>query len=264
MTTRNRPMQSVWNFDPDVDDRLAFALRAETDQNNAESRVHRHRKGQLLLALRGGVTCEVPNAMWMVPPHHAVWIPSNMPHRNRVTSNAQICFLFIEPKAALMPDDCCTLAITPLVRELILHLADQVPVGSRDESTARIIVVLLEQLTGLPVEQLYLPVSNHPKIRFIADALATDPADRATLASWAGQLAMGDRSLARLIKRETGLTFGRWRQQLHLIVALRQLSTGATVQQVAGDLGYDSVTAFITMFKKSLGQSPAAYFATLR
>ena len=38
----------------------------------------------------------------------------------------------------------------------------------------------------------------------------------------------------------------------------------APVQQVASNLGYDSVTAFITMFKKSLGKPPAQYFASLR
>jgi AraC-like DNA-binding protein len=53
-------------------------------------------------------------------------------------------------------------------------------------------------------------------------------------------------------------------QQLHLIVALHQLASGATVQQVAGNLGYDSVTAFITMFKKALGKPPAQYFAALQ
>jgi AraC-like DNA-binding protein len=75
---------------------------------------------------------------------------------------------------------------------------------------------------------------------------------------------MSERTLARLVVRETGLTFGRWRQQLHLIVALRQLAAEDSVQRVAGNLGYDSVTAFITMFKKALGQSPTQYFAALR
>ncbi len=65
---------------------------------------------------------------------------------------------------------------------------------------------------------------------------------------------MSDRTLARLVVGETGLTFGRWRQKLHLVVALRQLADDTSVQQVAGLLGYDSVTAFITMFKKALGK----------
>lgn len=33
------------------------------------------------------------------------------------------------------------------------------------------------------------------------------------------------------------LSFGRWRRQLHLVIALRELASGATVQRVSSDLG---------------------------
>jgi AraC-like DNA-binding protein len=72
---------------------------------------------------------------------------------------------------------------------------------------------------------------------------------------------MSERTLTRLVLRETGMSFGRWRQQLHIIIALQRLSGGALVQRVAEDLGYESVSAFITMFKKALGKPPARYFA---
>ena len=74
---------------------------------------------------------------------------------------------------------------------------------------------------------------------------------------------MSERNLARLVVSETGLNFRRWRHQLQLIVALQGLIRGQSVQQVAQDLGYDSTTAFITMFKKGLGQTPARYIASL-
>ncbi len=61
---------------------------------------------------------------------------------------------------------------------------------------------------------------------------------------------MSERNLARLIVKETGLSFRQWRQQLQLIMALQGLVKGDTVQKVAHTLGYDSTTAFITMFKK--------------
>lgn len=250
-------------FKPDPHERPVVALRVEVDQNDAEQPVHWHRKGQLVLALHGSVTCDVPNAIWMVPPQHAVWIPGGTPHSNRVTENAHIYFLFIEPGAAPLPNECCTLAISPLVRELIRHLA-QTPDYPSESPTERLASVLLEQLPLSPVQRLHFPVPEHPGIRRLADALEQNPADRTTVAEWAAKLAMSERSLARLVQRETGLTFGRWRQQLHLIVALSELAGGATVQQVAGTLGYDSVTAFITMFKKALGLPPAQYFTALR
>ncbi|MEG2878239.1 MAG: helix-turn-helix transcriptional regulator [Comamonas sp.] len=259
MTNHASLSRLLCSYDADLDTRPAVGLHVEISQNDAEQPIHRHRKGQLVLALHGSVTCEVPQGMWMVPPQHGVWIPGGMPHSNRATENARICFLFIEPAAARMPEQCCTLAISALLRELILHLAAAGEAGS-----ARVEALLLELLVTAPVEQLYLPVSDHAKIRRMARCLTKDPSDRTSLAQWAQRLAMSERSLARLVTQETGLTFGRWRQQLHILVALRQLSEGATVQQVAGNLGYDSVTAFITMFKKALGQPPGRYFAGLK
>lgn len=257
-------VRSPEDFDSDTFEQAAVALEIESQQNGVEYLAHHHRKGQLILALQGAVTCEVAEAMWLVPPQHAVWIPGGVSHSCRATGNARIFFLFIEPGATAMPDKCCTVAITPLVREMIQYLAEQDPAFSLDGPTARLSAVLLEQLSTAPIEKLHLPMSNHPKIKRISATLVADPGDRTTLRQWAHLLATSERTLARLIERTTGLTFGRWRQQLHLMVALSQLAEGKSVQNVAGNLGYDSVNAFITMFKKALGKSPTQYFSSLR
>ena len=55
------------------------------------------------------------------------------------------------------------------------------------------------------------------------------------------------------------MSFGRWRQQLHIILALQWLSEGASVQSVAIDLGYERASSFVLMFRKALGTSPARY-----
>ena len=255
---------SYCDYDPDAVDLPAIALNVDVTANESEMPVHRHRKGQLVLALRGGVTCEVSDALWMVPPQCGVWIPGGMQHSNRATANARICFLFVEPGATNLPDTCCTLSISPLVREMILYLAGTDPQDGYDAHTRRLVRVLLDELARMPVERLHWALASDPKVRRIAQALVRDPADRSSLAQWAGSVAMSERSLARLIVKETGLSFGRWRQQLHLIVALRELAAGMSVQQVSAELGYESVTAFITMFKKSLGRPPAKYFAALK
>ena len=72
-----------------------------------------------------------------------------------------------------------------------------------------------------------------PRLTRISDALIKTPDDRRTLAEWAGELAMSERTLARLIQRDTGLSFSRWRQQLHLVVAIRLLVEGMSVQRVS-------------------------------
>ncbi|CAI9401481.1 HTH-type transcriptional regulator NimR [Pleomorphomonas sp. T1.2MG-36] len=42
--------------------------------------------------------------------------------------------------------------------------------------------------------------------------------------------------------------------------ALETLAEGQAVTVVALDLGYDSVSAFIALFKRTLGVTPSAYF----
>lgn len=256
------PGLGLAGYDPDSqhDPAVAFHVRVVEDEQRIP--FHQHRKGQLILALHGAITCEVENAMWMVPPQFAVWIPGLLPHSNKATPSARLCFLFIEPGAVSMPDRCCTLKISPLMRELILTLAERSP-AEQEPATRRLVQVLFDELPRQPQEQLQLPVSTHPKIRLMSDTMAESPAAWQTLHQWARHFAMSERNLARLVVSETGLSFRRWRHQLQLIVALQGLISGQSVQQVAQNLGYDSTTAFITMFKKGLGQTPARYVASL-
>ena len=89
--------------------------------------------------------------------------------------------------------------------------------------------------------------------------MTAEPSDRATVQAWARRIEVSERTLSRLVLRETGMTFGRWRQQLHIVLALQWLSQGASVQSVATDLGYESSSSFVVMFRKALGVSPARY-----
>lgn len=250
-------------YEPDSQPESAVAFRVQVLEDEQFIPQHRHRKGQLILALHGAITCEVENAMWMVPPQYAVWIPGRVPHSNRATPGARLCFLFIEPGTAAMPEHSCTLKISSLVRELILTLAVRNKGQKTSPALQRLVQVLFDELPQQPQQQLQLPVSAHPKIRTMVDTMAAEPAVWQTLGQWASHFAMSERNLARLVVKETGLSFRRWRHQLQLILALQLLIRGHSVQQVAHALGYDSTTAFITMFRKGLGQTPGRYLSAL-
>ena len=57
------------------------------------------------------------------------------------------------------------------------------------------------------------------------------------------------------------MSFGRWSRQLSVMLAVKWLAEGISIQQVAADLGYESVPSFATMFRKVLGTSPGRYMA---
>jgi AraC-like DNA-binding protein len=243
--------------------RPATAMHLDFTDYRAEIPMHQHEQGQLVLALHGAVTCAVSDGVWIVPPQCGVWIPGGVAHSNRVTPNARLAYLFVEPDAAELPQETCTVSISPMVREMVLRLADGPKEDESSDHLDRLARLLLDELTLMPRHQWKLPTSDHPKISAITALLTKSPGDRRTIKEWAAHLAVSERSLKRLIVQETGLSFGRWRRQLHLVIALRELASGATVQRVAGLLGYESTTAFIVMFKKALGATPSRYLAQL-
>lgn len=255
-------LNSLKNFDLDRNTNPVVALKVQSTESDEEIPFHMHRKGQLILTLHGGVTCLAPDAYWMVPANCAAWIPAGVSHSNKVTSNAEVLFLYLEPDIPGMPQECCTLQISTMLREMMKHFERFTQDYGRSGHIVRFAEVMLYELTQMPVERLNLPISDNPKIRLLADSLMSHPGERRSLESWASRLAMSKRTFERFVLRETGMTFGRWRQQLQLLVAIRLLVTGVSVQNIAYELGYDSVTAFITMFKKMLGTTPGRYLTS--
>lgn len=245
--------------------RAVVAIGGSMDTKGMEFPVHEHRKAQLVLTLRGMVRCEVERSVWIVPPHCALWIPSGVPHSVSMAGHVEVYALLVEPDSVPgLPGQCCTLSISPLLERLLLHVTEMPMLYDVDGPDGRMATVLLDQLAVAPVENLNFPMPADAKLRAIAIAMMADPSDRATIEDWGRRMAVAPRTLTRALKRETGLSFGRWRQQLHILVALQRLDQGASVQTVAADLGYEGASAFVTMFRKALGKPPARYLAERR
>jgi len=249
------------NIDPDELMRPAVAVRIDGRDKASTLPLQSYRRAQLILTLHGFVSCAAPRGLWIIPPRCGMWIPANTPRTARISADGAICLLFVDPGLVKLPEVCCTLKVSQLLREIVQRLAELSPHYESDGPAGRLVGVLLDELSQAPTKQLHLPMSNDARLRRIAEALLSNPSDRGTMAVWAKRVAVSERTLARLILTETGMTFGRWRQQFHVLTALQRLSAGRPVQGVAEDLGYDSVSAFITMFKKTIGKSPGRYFA---
>jgi AraC-like DNA-binding protein len=223
---------------------------------------HHHRKAQCVMAVSGVLTCEAGGGIWMVPPHAALWIPPGVEHRITMAGRVEGYNAFIEPAAARgLPSACCTIAATPLLRELLIRTAHYPTVVPEGGMESRVASLLLEEIATAEVGGMHLPMPKDERLRAVFRSIVESPADRGTLAAWARRHAMSERTFARLVVAETGMSFGRWRQQLGIILAIQRMAEGALVQQVAGDLGYESVGSFVTMFRKALGTSPGRYMA---
>ncbi|NIF52913.1 helix-turn-helix transcriptional regulator [Burkholderia sp. Ax-1724] len=153
---------------------------------------------------------------------------------------------------ALVPD-----ALVQALLAVAAGLPHDVPL---DEPARRLLHVLLDRLAVLPAAPLGLTWPRDPRAQRIADALSADPAQSLILEELAAAAGVTARTAARLFAKETGQTFGQWRQQLRLLAALEHLGAGESVTQVALAVGYSDVSSFIAVFREAFGDTPARYF----
>lgn len=250
-------------IEPDEVPRPIVAFGAAMDDGDGvEIDHHRHRKGQIILVQRGALSCEVEGGLWIVPPRSAIWIPGQALHAVKASGGLEGYNAFIDPAVgAGLPTACCAVSVTPLLRELLTRAAHLPYLYEEGGANSRLVSVLLDELAAAKVEDLHLPMPTDPRLRKIVDEMMASPAARGTLDSWARRAGLSERTLMRLIARETGMSFGRWRQQLGVVLAVKWLAGGASIQTVAADLGYESTPSFVTMFRKALGASPGRYMA---
>ena len=166
----------------------------------------------------------------------------------------------IEERANFFDGQCCVVSVSALLRELIVA-ATGIPDEDRESGRyGAIVQLLLGELTRSSQIGLSLAEPKDQRLRRVTEALRANPGDNRPLKCWAGLANASERTLARSFLKETGLTFGQWRQQARLLKAIAMLAQGVPVTTVAMDLGYSTTSGFGHMFRRALGSPPSEYF----
>jgi AraC-like DNA-binding protein len=151
--------------------------------------------------------------------------------------------------------------VSPLLRELILRLAEMAALDSRVPAEARLFSVLMDELETADIQPLLLPLPSDKRALRVADCVLEDPADGATAEALGRRFGLSARTLERLFSAETGMRFGLWRQKAKLLESVRLLVEGRSVTEAALESGYSSVSAYIAAFKQTFGSTPGAMLA---
>jgi AraC-like DNA-binding protein len=225
---------------------------------------HSHDWHQLIYASEGVMWVHTAHGDWVVPPNRAVWVPANVEHGIEMAGTVLVQTLYLAVGISeALPSRCCAVNVSPLLRELITYA---IALGSLDRNVPeqfRLMGVLLDQLTILPTIPLRLSYPTDERAKRAATWLRAHPEDPGQIKQMAKRVAASPRTLERLFQKETGMTFGRWRQQLRLLHALKLLAARRPVTAIALEVGYDSPSAFIAMFKRTLGTTPHRYFESI-
>lgn len=250
---------------PDKIDRKVFAMGVGLISENWEIAYHSHEKGQLIFVEKGVASLEAKDGIWNVPFQGAVWIPPGVEHRSVISENSKGLVLFIAAEACEdLPDDCCTMSISSLLREILQKVASFPEEYDELGSEGRLIEVLLDELRAAPLGQLNLPLPTDPRLKKLTAQIIKDPKTRFTLKEWARSVNMSERNMSRLFSEETGMSVNQWRRQLHVVHAIFMLAEDRPLAEITENLGYESTSSFITMFRKIVGVSPKRFITERR
>lgn len=250
---------------PDQIDRRIFVMGVGLISENWEMACHSHEKGQLIFIEQGVASLEAKDGIWNVPFQGAVWIPPGVSHRSIISDNTKGLVMFIDSTSCeSLPKDCCTMSISPLLREILQKVATFAEAYDENGSEGRLIDVMLDELIVAPLGQLSLPLPTDPRLKKLTDQIIRNPGMRETLKSWAKLINMSERNMSRLFSEETGMSVNQWRRQLHVAHAVFMLAEERSLQEISENLGYESTSSFITMFRKIVGVSPKRFIAERR
>ncbi|KKB61039.1 hypothetical protein WM40_25560, partial [Robbsia andropogonis] len=169
---------------------------------------HHHAEGQLIYASRGVIVIGSPQGYWVVPPTRAVWLAPNVSHWARTSAGVRVRSVLVRADAeGQVPLHSCVLNVMPLMREVIIALADRKDGEQMSALDIALTQVLLLQLRALPILPLHLPALKDYRLLRIERHVLKSPDEKINLEKWAEMLSVTPRTLHRLFVKEVGMSY---------------------------------------------------------
>lgn len=222
--------------------------------NGYVSQRHRHTRLQLMYATSGLIMTDTDTTRWAIPKGHALIIPPNTFHQNRMIGDVRFQSLYITPNTLETGTEqsCRIVTVSSLLAALIERLCalnNPTPTTPQAHHLSQLIIM---ELGDAPVSPLALPFPDHLGLRHVCETLVADPALSKTIDQWADDVGMSRRAFTRTFQSQTGLSFGVWRQRLRCQIALQAMARGEAVEKVAADVGYATHYAMHAMMRRLL------------
>lgn len=228
---------------------------------------HWHATAQLMWPHAGSLRVVCGERSWMLVPGAAVWIPSHTTHDAFAgPSGCAFRSVYLHeldeadagPGTRLLPADGRSLArptplpLDPLLLEIIDELDSHRDVDGAER--ARLELVMFDRLrrclltSAFPPDAVALPFPRDERATTIASSLLERLSDDRDLDAWGRTVGASGRTLRRLWRDETGLTFRQWRTTARMRRAYELVQEGVAVREIARAVGYLSPNAFSDAF----------------
>ncbi|WP_020014886.1 helix-turn-helix domain-containing protein [Promicromonospora sukumoe] len=279
-TTRPGDARGSWRRDPrasvgrtypvpaDAPAGFAIVVESHSVAVATEWEPHTHTAHELVWVRHGTLTARVGAQVFTVSEGFGLWLPAGQEHAGRLTAGVELYDAFFAPGTPeLTPagpdsapqglDTTTVVAMVPVLQALLVHLArPDLDPSARARAEAVVLDVLEPSDRQLAVR---LPADD--RVDTIVEALLADPADERSLDEWARASGTSARTITRVFRATTGLSFAQWRQAVRVHRSLELLGAGHPVQDVADELGYAHPSTFIDAFRRVMGTTPGVFAA---
>ena len=191
---------------------------------------------------------------WLVPRGHALWMPAGLEHDVSMHGEVSMRTAYVRAaEAARLSFECRVLKVDALREGALTALADEVRGATRTERANHLIWLVLDQINRAPSAAFVLPLPKDARLSRLARALIARPGSSKTIDQWCDLVGVSRRTMTRLFRSQTGVSFGDWRRRLRLLSAAARVSGGEALPKVVAGLGYSNAAAFRTMARRHFG-----------
>ncbi|MFP6807643.1 MAG: helix-turn-helix transcriptional regulator [Pseudomonadales bacterium] len=215
---------------------------------------------QLVYAQRGAITVKTDVGGWLVPPQRAVLVPAGVATEIHLHGRVTMSCLYFRLNSYHDIEKVEVVNVSPVLCELVLHIVSLGLLRKSIDSERHLAMVVIDLLQSFAKEPLELLIPMDHRARKVFSLLEEQPDLSASLHQVATMAGTSRRTMERVFQREMDISFGRWRQQVRMMIALRLLAEGESVTSVALNIGYSTASSFIYAFRQVFGQSPGEFF----
>ncbi|WP_343657628.1 helix-turn-helix transcriptional regulator [Chryseobacterium sp.] len=226
-----------------------------------DSGFHLHTtKAQLLYAPSGCMTVTTSDRQLILPPFRMLWIPANELHRVNFRNIVAYRSIYFDDSYSgkYMKSGLKVLHVNPLLKEIIERICfwEWSDLG---QDQTNLLKVFWDELSKAPEEKLELKMPGNRRFMKISEEWTLRKSIPPMLKDLAERTGAVEKTISRIFKKETGLSYQEWRQQWRLQRSIELLVEGNSIGEVSHILDFSSDSAFIEFFKKYTGSTPLQY-----
>jgi AraC-like DNA-binding protein len=161
------------------------------------------------------------------------------------------------------PETCTVLHISPLFRELVVEAVRIGELRTGNHLHRALRDLILSQLRNASSVPTFVRLPEDSRALGVAEAFIANQADAPSLDALCRTVGVSVRTLQRTFRREVGTSFEFWRRQMRMMKGIELLVAGGSVKTVAAEVGYRQPSAFVELFRQTLGMTPRTWVAAL-